>query len=90
MFEEMVAWALDEGVDFFIGETFYFAEEAYELGIQYLGVCCGAAPIYIREVAEAMGRPPAASRCAANMCKHFMYGDDERLPDHITAYGDRA
>ena len=67
-----------------------FAQEAFELGVQYLGVCCGAAPIHIREVAEAMGRQPPASRYAANMRKHFMYGDDDRLPDHITAYGDKA
>ena len=26
MFEEMVGWAVDEGVDYIIGETFYFAE----------------------------------------------------------------
>ena len=29
MFEEMVNWSTDEGVDFIIGETFYFAEEAF-------------------------------------------------------------
>ena len=67
-----------------------FAENAYRMGIKYLGVCCGAAPIHIREVAEAMGRRPAASRYAPNMRKHFMYGDDDRLPAHITAYGDKA
>jgi betaine-homocysteine S-methyltransferase len=67
-----------------------FAEEAYGMGVDYLGVCCGAAPIHIREVAEAMGRKPAASRYAANMRKHFMYGDDPALPEHITAYGDKA
>ena len=67
-----------------------FAQEAHAMGIQYLGVCCGAAPIHIREVAEAMGRQPAASRYAPNMRKHFMYGDDERLSPHITAYGDKA
>ncbi len=67
-----------------------FAAEAYGIGVQYLGVCCGAAPIHIREVAEAMGRRPAASRYAANMRKHFMYGDDDRLPSHMTAYGDKA
>ncbi|MDJ0722034.1 MAG: homocysteine S-methyltransferase family protein [Desulfobacterales bacterium] len=67
-----------------------FAEEAFQMGVRYLGVCCGAAPIHIREVAEAMGRRPAASRYAPNMHKHFMYGDDEALPAHITAYGDKA
>ena len=29
MFSEMVEWAVDEGADILIGETFYYAEEAY-------------------------------------------------------------
>ena len=29
MFEEMVGWAVDEGVDYIIGETFYYGEEAF-------------------------------------------------------------
>ena len=29
MFAEMVGWSVDEGADFVIGETFYYAEEAY-------------------------------------------------------------
>jgi betaine-homocysteine S-methyltransferase len=49
-----------------------FAEKAWEMGIRYLGVCCGAAPIHIREIAEAMGRTPEASRFSENMQKHFM------------------
>lgn len=67
-----------------------FARDAWNNNIRYLGVCCGAAPIHIREVAEAMGRKPPASRYSENMQKHFMYGTDESLPEHITSYGDRA
>jgi betaine-homocysteine S-methyltransferase len=67
-----------------------FAKDAWQQGIRYLGVCCGAAPIHIREVAEAMGRTPPASRYAENMSKHFMYGTDDSLPEHMTAYGDLA
>ena len=67
-----------------------FAEDAWSNNIRYLGVCCGAAPIHIREVAEAMGRTPPASRYSENMQKHFMYGTDESLPEHITCYGDKA
>ena len=67
-----------------------FAEDAWAMDIRYLGVCCGAAPIHIREVAEAMGRRPEASRFSENMVKHFMYGSDKRLPEHITDYGDKA
>lgn len=67
-----------------------FAEDAWSNNIRYLGVCCGAAPIHIREVAEVMGRTPLASRYSENMQKHFMYGTDKSLPAHITSYGDQA
>jgi betaine-homocysteine S-methyltransferase len=30
MFNEMVDWAVDEGADLIMGETFYYAEEAYK------------------------------------------------------------
>jgi betaine-homocysteine S-methyltransferase len=67
-----------------------FAEDAWSNNIRYLGVCCGAAPIHIREVAEVMGRTPPASRYSEHMQTHFMYGTDESLPEHITGYGGKA
>ncbi|MGI9346550.1 MAG: homocysteine S-methyltransferase family protein [Gammaproteobacteria bacterium] len=67
-----------------------FAEEAWGMNVRYLGVCCGAVPIYIREVAEAMGRCPPASRYDEDMSRHFIYGSHERLAEHITSYGDKA
>ena len=67
-----------------------FAREANEIGINYLGVCCGASPMLIRQVAEAVGRTTEASRFSEKMQNHFMYGDNERLPEHIVALGDRA
>jgi betaine-homocysteine S-methyltransferase len=67
-----------------------FASEAADLGINYLGVCCGASPMLIRQVAEAVGRTTEASRFSERMQNHFMYGDNERLPEHIVALGDRA
>ena len=60
------------------------------LGIKYLGVCCGAAPMHIREVAEAIGRKVPASRYREKMSNHFMYGTNERIPQHIKGYGDKA
>src|SRR5919204_4706077 len=42
-----------------IGE---FATEALEIGVDYLGLCCGAGPHHIRALGEAIGRPPPASR----------------------------
>ena len=67
-----------------------FAKEAYELGIRYLGVCCGASPMLIRQVAEAVGRTTEASRYSERMATHFLYGTNERLRDHIKALGERA
>ena len=30
MFDEMIGWAVDEGADILVGETFYYAEEAFK------------------------------------------------------------
>src|SRR5215213_6572039 len=35
-----------------------FTREARAIGVEYLGLCCGAAPHHIRAMAEAMGRRP--------------------------------
>ncbi|EXF24592.1 homocysteine methyltransferase [Nesterenkonia sp. AN1] len=67
-----------------------FAKEAYDLGINYLGVCCGASPMHIRETAEAVGRSTEASRYSERMENHFMYGSHDRLPEHIRSLGGRA
>lgn len=67
-----------------------FAKDAYELGVNYLGVCCGATPMHIREVAEAVGLTTEASRFSERMENHFMYGSNERLPEHIVALGGKA
>jgi betaine-homocysteine S-methyltransferase len=67
-----------------------FARQAAEIGVGYLGVCCGASPMLVREVAEAVGLDTEASRFSERMQNHFMYGDNERLPEHIVALGDRA
>jgi betaine-homocysteine S-methyltransferase len=67
-----------------------FAREVHGLGVNYIGVCCGASPMLVREVSEAVGKSTEASRFSENMHNHFMYGDNERLPDHIVALGDEA
>jgi betaine-homocysteine S-methyltransferase len=56
-----------------------FARAAHDLGVRYLGVCCGAAPHHIRSVAEALGRTPPASRFSADMSKHAYLGTDPKL-----------
>jgi betaine-homocysteine S-methyltransferase len=58
-----------------------FAAAAADMGVTYLGVCCGAAPHHIRSVAEALGRTPPASRYSADMSRHAYFGSDARLKD---------
>ena len=67
-----------------------FAKDAYALGINYLGVCCGANPMLIREVAESVGLTVPASKYRERMENHFMYGKNKRIPKHMTEYGDKA
>jgi len=63
-----------------------FAKAASELGVTYLGVCCGAAPHHIRSVAEALGRTPPASRYSADMSRHAFLGSDATLKTVNQAY----
>ena len=63
-----------------------FTRRADELGVRYLGVCCGAGPHHIRAVAEALGRTPPASRYSADMSKHAYFGTHERVPEEYRDY----
>ena len=56
-----------------------FARRADELGVSYIGVCCGAGPHHIRSVAEALGRTPPATRFSADMSKHAFFGSDDQI-----------
>jgi betaine-homocysteine S-methyltransferase len=67
-------------------EIAHFAAEALDLGVRYLGVCCGAAPHHIRAMAEAVGRTPAASRYSADMSKHAYFGTAEGLKAEYQHY----
>ena len=67
-----------------------FAQEAFNIGVNYLGVCCGANPMLIRETAEAVGLTVPASKYKENMANHFMYGKNKRIPKHQIDYRDKA
>lgn len=66
-----------------------FAREAHGLGVNYFGVCCGAAPHHIRSVAEALGRTPPASAYTADMSKHAFLGTNEQLKQANQEYADK-
>ncbi len=63
-----------------------FAREAWELGVRYLGVCCGAGPHHIRSMAEALGRTPPASRYTADMSNHAYLGTNPSLKEENWEY----
>jgi betaine-homocysteine S-methyltransferase len=63
-----------------------FGREAYELGVHYLGVCCGAGPHHIRSLAEALGRETPASRYSPDMSRHAFLGTDAQLREHNQTY----
>lgn len=66
-----------------------FGREAFELGVSYLGVCCGAGPHHVRSLAEALGRKPPASRYSADMSKHAYLGTDPRVRPEYREFGPR-
>ena len=68
-------------------EIAQFGKEAYDLGVRYLGVCCGAGPHHVRSLAEGLGRRPPASRYSPDMSKHILFGTDKRLRQDNLAYG---
>ncbi|XP_061178821.1 S-methylmethionine--homocysteine S-methyltransferase BHMT2-like [Saccostrea echinata] len=59
-----------------------FAREAKEVGVQYIGLCCGNTAHYIRVVAEEYGRRPPASKFSPDMSEHYIFGDKK----HVKSY----
>jgi betaine-homocysteine S-methyltransferase len=66
-----------------------FTRDAAALGVDYLGLCCGAAPHHIRAMAEALGRTPPASRYSADMSKHAYFGSEPSLQEDNLAFSAR-
>lgn len=56
-----------------------FAQQACDLGVRYLGGCCGSGPHHIRAIAEALGRQSPASRYSPDMSKHYALGNHPSL-----------
>jgi betaine-homocysteine S-methyltransferase len=53
-----------------------FAVVARELGVGYIGICCGGAPHHVRSMAEALGRSVPASRYSPAMELHPVLGEN--------------
>ncbi len=57
-------------------EMAQFAREAADLGVGYLGICCGGAPHHVRAMAEAVGRETPASRYSPALELHPVLGTE--------------
>lgn len=51
-----------------------FARRAHDMGIRYIGACCGSGPHHVRAMAEALGRETPAIRYSPDMSKHGALG----------------
>ncbi|ADI00122.1 homocysteine S-methyltransferase family protein [Salisediminibacterium selenitireducens] len=67
-----------------------WAKEAKAIGINYIGLCCGASPAMIRAVAEATGKEAVNSTYSPDMTKHFLFGKDDSLKGHNQDYRSKA
>jgi len=60
-----------------------FALAARDLGVNYIGICCGAGPHHVRAMAEALGREVPASKYSPSMDQHPMYRGDVSARDAV-------
>lgn len=60
-----------------------FARTAKKLGVNYIGICCGGAPHYVRAMAEALGRSVPASKYSPAMDLHPMLGTQVDEKDKV-------
>ena len=64
-------------------EMAQFALQARDLGVDYVGICCGAGPHHVRAMAEALGREVPASKYSPAMNLHPMFRADVSAKDAV-------
>ena len=67
-----------------------FAKECASKKINFIGICCGASPHHVREMAVALGRKPISYKYYPDMSKHYVHGSHKTLKkiytDHAKEY----
>jgi len=63
-----------------------FAKECASKKINFIGICCGASPHHVREMAVALGRKPISYKYYPDMSKHYVHGTDKSLKKIYTDY----
>jgi betaine-homocysteine S-methyltransferase len=59
-----------------------FALRARDIGVDYIGICCGAGPHHVRAMAEALGRVTPASRYSPAIGLHPVLGTPHQEGRH--------
>ena len=59
-----------------------FARRSRDIGVDVIGICCGAGPHHVRSMAEALGRTVPASRYSPEMAKHPFLGSGKNHQDY--------
>jgi betaine-homocysteine S-methyltransferase len=54
-----------------------FAVTARDMGVNYIGICCGAGPHHVRAMAESLGRTTPASEYSPEIKLHPIFGDQQ-------------
>ncbi|MBI4240762.1 MAG: homocysteine S-methyltransferase family protein [Candidatus Rokubacteria bacterium] len=65
------------------GEMAAYAVRARDMGVNYIGACCGTVAAHIRSMAEALGRKPAAGAKSPELEKHPILGTPRSLKGRV-------
>nr|KAG5706936.1 hypothetical protein BaRGS_021442 [Batillaria attramentaria] len=63
-----------------------FALEARDLGVRYVGLCCGSTSNLVRELALVYGRNPPSAKFEPDLSKNFAMGGLYRRSSHILSH----
>jgi betaine-homocysteine S-methyltransferase len=59
-----------------------FTIKVRDIGINYIGICCGAGPHHVRSMAEALGRKVPASKYSPDINLHPVFGNQDVKKQH--------
>ncbi|KAK3102274.1 hypothetical protein FSP39_010105 [Pinctada imbricata] len=65
-------------------EIYNFATECKNMGIQYVGLCCGNSSNLLRILPEVYEKPAPALKYSPEMEKHFIFGDKKKFSNYYT------
>ncbi|UCD90371.1 MAG: homocysteine S-methyltransferase family protein [Desulfobacterales bacterium] len=59
-----------------------FTVKVRDIGVNYIGICCGAGPHHVRSMAEALGRKVPSGEYSPDINLHPVFGDQDIKKQH--------